>query len=127
MAKHPSRNGVHLPIIMQDYGASDFSDAFAHYWVKLTQPGLSPQEVKHAANNYYLPFQKISVFHKVKFYNVDLKGYPGSSDPHDSVHARPCQKGKHGQEIAGRFDTALVSLKGQHIQGDIHGEICSIL
>ena len=54
---------------------------FAQYWVKLTQPELSLQQAVNTVSNYYLPVQNVSVFHKVGFYNADLKGYPGSSDP----------------------------------------------
>ena len=32
---------ISLPILMQDYAATEFSNTFAQYWVKFTQPGLS--------------------------------------------------------------------------------------
>ena len=36
LAKYPSCYGVSLQSLIQDYGATEFSDAFAQYWVKLT-------------------------------------------------------------------------------------------
>ena len=122
LSKRPSRRGIQLPQVIEDYGAKEFSDSFAQYWVNLTQPGLSPREATNAVQNYHLPFQKISVFHKVKFYNVNIKGYPGSSDPRDSVHVQPSRKDKRGCDIAGRFDTALVVSDLTPKQGDIRGK-----
>ena len=61
LTSSPSAKGVSLLRLIQDYGATDFSDAFAWYWVKLTQPGLCLGQTENMANNFYLPFQK--VFH----------------------------------------------------------------
>ena len=36
LAKYPSHYGVSLQSLIQDYGATEFSDAFTWYWVKLT-------------------------------------------------------------------------------------------
>ena len=43
MMKNPSCQVVGLPKVMEDYGATEFSDTFSQYWVKLTWPGLSGQ------------------------------------------------------------------------------------
>ena len=41
LTKYPSCYSVSLQSLIQNYGATEFSDAFAQYWVKLTQPDLS--------------------------------------------------------------------------------------
>ena len=74
---------------------------------------------QNLVNNYYLPFQKISVFHKVKFYNIDLKGYPGSADLWDSIHVQLSHRDTQGCHIPGRFDTTLVISDVTPQQGDI--------
>jgi len=76
--------------------------------VKLTKPNLSPQNAEQAAENFFLPFQKLPVFHKIKFWNSDTEGLTGILEVHDSIHARPLHKDKWGKEVPGRFDTALV-------------------
>lgn len=126
LMKNPSCQVVGLPKVMEDYEVTEFSDTFSQYWVKLTQPGLSGWEVKNAVNNYYLPFQKVSVFHKVKFYNIDLKGYPGSADPQDNIHVWLRHRGTWGCHIPGRYDTMLVISDVIPKWGDIQGKKTTI-
>ena len=109
IAKHPSCS-VSLSQVAEVYGATHFRDAFARYYVHLTQPQLSRAQSECQAANYFIPFQKIPVFHRLKFCNTDERGFTGISEAQvfDSVHAQPQRKDKRGRVIPGRFDTALV-------------------
>ena len=128
LTKYPSCYSVSLQSLIQDYGATEFSDAFAQYWVKLTQPDLSTWQAENVVNNNYFPFQKVSVYHKVKFYNFDLEWYPGSSDLCDNIHVQSSNKDKYGHKVPGRFDTALVqNSEWTTWLGDIQGKIFLIL
>ena len=69
--------------------------------------------------------QKVSVFHNVKFHNILLTNYPGSSDSQDHIHVQPSHNDKHGCEIPGRFDTALEASNLITKYGDIWDEILS--
>ena len=122
LTKNSSCQVVSLPKVLEDYGATEFSDTFSWYWVKLTWPGLSGWEATNAVNDYYLPFQKVSVFHKVKFYNIDIKGYPGCVGPWDSIHVWPSHRDTWGHHIPGRFDTVLVISDVIPKEGDIWGK-----
>ena len=100
----------------------EFNDTFSQHWIKLTQPKLSTWESTNAANNYYLPFQKVSVFHKVKFYNGDLKGYPGSTNP-CVITSTFSQATKINEDtIPGRFNMVLVVSNMAPKEGDIQGK-----
>lgn len=105
ISKHPSGPAVSLAKLAAEYGATYFRDTFARYWVQLVSPDLSRMRSERAANNYFLPFQKISVFHRIKFHDTDA---PGPSEVLDSIHVQPGRTDKHGRTIPGRFDTALV-------------------
>ena len=125
LAKHPSCKGVHLSQLIQDYRVTNFSNASAQYWVNSAQSELLIWEVVNAMRYYYLPFQKVSVFHNVKFHNILLTNYPGSLDFQDHIHVQLSCKDKWGCEIPGRFDTALEASNLITKYGDIQGEILS--
>ena len=85
-----------------------FHDAFATYWAHLcSKAGAQPRDIQQAANNYVLPFQKVSAFHKIKFFHMDSNCHTGSSEVRDAMHAQPACRDKCDKEIPGRFDMAL--------------------
>jgi hypothetical protein len=92
MTKHPSRYSVLLGNIINNYGATYFRDAFATYWAQLcSKPDARPRDVRQAADDYILPFQKVSAFHKIKFFHTDPEGYTGSLEVQDPIHTRPAR------------------------------------
>jgi hypothetical protein len=109
MTKYPSHYSVPLTNIVNNYGATYFRDAFATYWAQLcSKLGARPRDVQQAADDYVLPFQKVSAFHKIKFFHTDPEGYIGSSEVQDAIHAQPACRDKHNKKILGRFDTTLL-------------------
>ena len=81
MTKHPSCYSVPLGDIVNNYGALYFRDAFATYWAHLcSKAGAQPQDIQQPADDYVLPFQKVSTFHKIRFSHMDSNGHTGSSE-----------------------------------------------
>ena len=98
---YPSEKGITFDSLHNRYGAVDFQDALADFIVQHNYPELSTIASRRRANNTLLPFQRVSVFHKIKF-----------TDPEDPitktvdvVHVQPGARDNRG---AGRFDTAFV-------------------
>lgn len=58
-----------------------------------------------------LPFNTLPVFHKIKYTTEDPYTDGGPSDSViDAIHVQPTKILKNGNELAGRFDTALINL-----------------
>ena len=109
MSTRPSVYGVSLEDIETRYGALDFKRALSRYVVYCQHPEFSRRQVEDAAAHLYLPFHKISVFHRIKFISKDL--YSLDSSAHmvvDSIHCEPSSRHDY---IPGRFDTALINIK----------------
>ncbi|KAJ6517025.1 hypothetical protein DFH09DRAFT_1251360 [Mycena vulgaris] len=116
MPLHPSAKGVSLTAIENNYGAIYFRDAFARYAVSFNRPHLTRRQIEALAGDFYTPFQTLSVFHTVKFWNGDALGRENALDILDTVHVKPGYQNKQGRQIGGRFDTVLVNDDtGEHI------------
>jgi hypothetical protein len=104
IAKRPSKYGVSLDSLTDDYGTSHFADGLADFVIKFNNPELSTRRVQNIASDLLIPFQHCSVFHHLKFrdHNNMIK---------DTVHAQPAYRDKQGRNIPGRFDTVLVKIK----------------
>ncbi|KAG2362202.1 hypothetical protein BDR07DRAFT_1451275 [Suillus spraguei] len=102
MTKHPTVKRVQLDHIIQEYGATFFTAALAHYIVRRNQP-----EAAHII----LPFDTVATFHQIKFNLIDAHGIQDSSVTVDSVHCQPFQKDKRGHMIPACFDTVLVQIR----------------
>ncbi|KAJ6471532.1 hypothetical protein C8R45DRAFT_1055045 [Mycena sanguinolenta] len=96
-------------LIENDYGATFFRDAFARYAVSFEQPNLTTRQTEVLARDFYTPFQKIAVYHKMKFWNGDPLGRESGLDILDTVHVKPGYQNKQGRQIGGRIDTVLVN------------------
>ena len=109
LAIHPSQNSVSFENLTYQYGAIDFQDALADFIVQHNHPELSASASRRRANNTLIPFQKVSVFHKIKFSdrNPDSHVATGRSVV-DVIHARPEAYNQRGILKPGRFDTGLV-------------------
>ncbi|KAJ6527827.1 hypothetical protein B0H19DRAFT_969493 [Mycena capillaripes] len=116
MPIHPSAKGVALMALENNYGAIYFRDAFARYAVSFGHPDLTTRQIEALARDFYTPFQKISVYHKIKFWNTDALGREGAADALDTVHVKPGYFNKQNRHVGGRFDTVLVNdSSGEHI------------
>ncbi|KAH7917158.1 hypothetical protein BV22DRAFT_1026893, partial [Leucogyrophana mollusca] len=108
MTKHPTVKGVSVDKVITDYGATFFRDAFARYVVQENQPAgsaISRQQREALAGDVHLPFQKLPVFHKIKWLSIDPRRHGDPPMTIDSVHVRP----QRDSSTPARFDTALVN------------------
>ena len=101
---HPSEKGVSFESLADRYGAIDFQDALADFIVKHNYPELSSSAAWRRADNTLIPFQRVSVFHKIKFANRDDR----EKKTVDAIHIRPEARNQRGNVNPGRFDTGLV-------------------
>ncbi|ETW82651.1 hypothetical protein HETIRDRAFT_120858 [Heterobasidion irregulare TC 32-1] len=108
MTKHPSCKAVMLLDLALEYGAIDFADALADFVILHNQPNLYPTLACKAANNLLILFQRLSIFHKIKFWNHDAFECEEGSDTLDVVHVRNARKDCQGHAVPGCFDTVLI-------------------
>ncbi|KAJ7703437.1 hypothetical protein B0H14DRAFT_3526938 [Mycena olivaceomarginata] len=81
--------------------AEYFRDGFARFVVGFQNPDFSKRQVEAAAADYFLPFQSVFVYHKIKFWNEDPLGRENAGDALDVVHVKPGYTNKHGRRIGG--------------------------
>jgi len=120
MTKHPTVKRVQLDHIVQEYSATFFTAALAHYVVGINQPGLSAAQLEQEAAHIIIPFDTVATFHRIKFNAINTHGIQDSSITMDSVHCQPLQKDKRGHMIPAHFDTVLVNEGDGGITG-MHG------
>ena len=115
MPMHPSLQQVSLETISTAYRATYICDALARFVVATRNPALTAHQVETATLDVFLPFSKLPVFHKIKFYIQQ----DGESSVVDSIHAHPAlPNGKRRRRpCAARFDPALVNTG----QGEVTG------
>jgi hypothetical protein len=113
MPKHPSMNLVSLETLANEYGATYIRDALAHFIVATNHPDWTACQVEAASLDVFLPFQKLPVYHKIKF-SARLHGQTSIVD---TIHVHPAQprSQRHRRSIAARFDTALVNTGGGQV------------
>ncbi|KAJ7161769.1 hypothetical protein C8R43DRAFT_1086546 [Mycena crocata] len=109
MTKFPSVYGVKLNTLTEQYGAEYFQDVFARFAVGFKNPNLPRRQIEAAAADFILPFQSVSVYHKIKFWNEDPLGREKTGDALDVVHVKPGYSTRHGRIIGDRFDTVIVN------------------
>ncbi|KAH9847806.1 hypothetical protein C2E23DRAFT_740945, partial [Lenzites betulinus] len=110
MTRHPSAKGILISRLITEYGATYIRDALARFLVKHNRPELTSAQAERAASAFFIPFNTVSVFHKIKFKLGDVQDFLDRSvQPTDVIHARPARKDKYGKHVPGRFDTALVN------------------
>ena len=102
---HPSEKGVSFEDLARRYGAIDFQDALADFITQHNHPELSANAARRRADNTLIPFQKVLVFHKIKFTDR-----ANDSNKHivDVIHVRPEACNQRGAINPARFDTGLV-------------------
>ena len=103
MTRHPTARGIRFRDLIDKYGAIDFSDALADFVILHNFPTLSTAAAQRRANNTLIPFNTVSVFHKIRF--VEKTQESGTVD---AAFARPEKQDEKGNMIPARFDTVLV-------------------
>lgn len=111
MAIWATVHGVSLADVNSLYGASQFKAALSCFVIHFQSPQLPRRQVEHQASKLHIPFQKLSIFHCIKYISQD----PFSTDPLadtvvDSIHCEPARHDKYGNIIPGRFDTAVINV-----------------
>lgn len=120
MTREPSAKAVPFTRLADAYGATQFSSCLAQFIVETNNPGVSHAEIRRRAARYRLPFNKVPVYHKAKFWESDFPRYRHASDEYDVIHAKPSQYDTRNREIPGQFDTALVNMGDGGAVG-VHG------
>ena len=121
MTKHPTAK-VMLQSVAIDYGATFFKAALSCFIVQYQHPHdvLTVVQLETAASDIMIPFQKVSVFHHIKYTKNDRYSI---TEPHpivNSVHAQPSRRDKWGNRVPGWFDMVLVNIdngKDVSVQG----------
>ena len=112
IAKTPSAK-VPLSELVSDYGAVDFRQALTVFIAAYNEPSFNQSQLQNAAYRVFLPFQKVSVFHKVKIWIDDPLDHVDGKRALDVIHscpARTTKKGaRKGTKLPARFDTALIN------------------
>ncbi|KAF9037045.1 hypothetical protein BJ165DRAFT_1353776 [Panaeolus papilionaceus] len=120
MTVKPTRSLVSLLDIEHEYGAVDFVYALRRYVAGYRHPGLTNAQLERETRSIHLPFQKVPVFHRIKFVSFDMHALnPLDESTVDSIHVEPEHEDQYGKTIPGRFDTVLVRVKQESESGDI--------
>jgi hypothetical protein len=101
MAKHPTIKAATFDDLTRKYGAVDFQDALADFVACVIYPNVSAATSRARAEDILIPFQKVPVFHKIRF-------VAGNCNTIDAVHIRLEKLDVHGRFVPARFDTVLV-------------------
>lgn len=117
----PSVTGVSFENLISDYGAIDFRQALTVFIAHHNEPDLTRLQLQTAAYRILLPFQRVPVFHTIKFWNPDPLGRSEALDTWDVAHVRPRRKGKNGF-LPARMDTVLVDLGSNANSRGVIGE-----
>ncbi|KAG2046998.1 hypothetical protein BDR06DRAFT_985351 [Suillus hirtellus] len=105
MTKHPTIKAVTLDKVANEYGATHFNESTLP-----VNTAVTARQLKDQAADIHIPFQRLLVFHKVKWL---LDNVCGDGDPPvtvDSVHACPGRSGKFTSDsVAPQFDTVFIN------------------
>ena len=121
----PSARGVPIDSIPAKYGIVDFHQALAEFILTVIHPKLSLHQIRTLAPRFKIPFNTVSVFFKIKFWNPDAQGHEDIPETLDCVHVRPAHQDSKGRAIPEHFDTVLVKGAGAQESG-VEGTLNSI-
>ncbi|KAF7309239.1 hypothetical protein MIND_00294200 [Mycena indigotica] len=95
MAKHPTQKAVTFNTLSRHEDTTHL---------------LSPAQIQSRAERLHLPFNRLPVYHRIKFTTPDPFTLGGPSDNIvDSVHVEPARSTNMGKIIPACFDTVLVN------------------
>lgn len=120
MTRHPSRKAVSLDDLITAYGAVSFRSELTKFIVRYCHPGYTEHRVAREADDVFLGFERVPVYHKVKFWLRDPHGRELAEDILDVAHCRPSltpppsgktkASAKKKTSLPARFDTVLVDV-----------------
>ena len=108
MTKYPAAASVIFDDIANNYGAYDIRNALSSFIAKTTMPNLRGRQLEQAASNVTLFFNKLLLFHKIRFTNIDPQQWLKTEYIEDVAHAKPAWINPRNRHIPARFDTVLV-------------------
>ena len=109
MTKEPSQYNVPFYTLQQEYGATYIIDTLARYIAQHRYPNASENEVEKIATGIAIPFSRVDVYHKAKFWLGHSEQHPLSSNEYDTLHVVPRRASASGEMLPEQFDTALVN------------------
>lgn len=110
MTKHPTHKAVRINSLVAEYGATSFRDALARFIVQFNNPTLSRAQVEVQSSSISLHFNRVPVYHRIKYLTEDPYTSGGPQDAVvDSIHVQPRKVLRNGNDLPGRFDTALIN------------------
>ncbi len=107
LSKHPSACSVSLDSLEHNYGATYFRVALKRFVASKIYPDVTRAQLEQKLANIRLPFQKVPVWHKIKYLRTDP--FTKVSSTADSIHVHPARKDSRNRPVPGRFDTALIN------------------
>ncbi|KAG5637421.1 hypothetical protein H0H81_004628 [Sphagnurus paluster] len=123
VAKHPSARSVSFARLATDYGAPLFRTALAHYVTSVNEPNLNARQVERRIWTVHIPFNKVPVWHRIKFLQTDPAS--GTASTAESIHVQPAKTDIRGRIVPARFDTALLNDGTGQLTG-IEGQLSSL-
>ncbi|KAI0076043.1 hypothetical protein K474DRAFT_1598667, partial [Panus rudis PR-1116 ss-1] len=117
MTKRPSLLAVPITQLEQEYHAADFRGALCRFIVQHNNPTASNLAILQEARDFVLPFTRLPVYHRARFWRADFPHYQNSLDSYDVIHVRPKRKNYRGDILPPRFDTVLVNIGNGEIVG----------
>ena len=119
MTKHPSMTAVPLNRLQDAYGAPLFKVALRRFISTTNDGNQTRQQLERSLWRIRLPFNRLPVWHVIKFMRSDP--LTGTRSTADSIHVKPAYHDKRQRPIPGHFDTALIN-DGTGIGHGIKGE-----
>ena len=114
ITQFPSVWQVPIEHLISLYGATDFRRAFARFVIQQCNPKIRPAQIERKVPNFHLPFTTTSVYHHIKFREVDQEL---ESSIADSIYIQPPRQAKNGRIIPCHFDTALLDSRKENQTG----------
>jgi hypothetical protein len=118
MPQTPTLKAVSFRTLAGEYGAILFQDSLADFIARVNNPGATTASLRNHAHNTHIPFNGVSVYHRIKF----TASSDHSSEVMDSAQARPAGTDYRGRIIPARFDTVLVC-EGEHTPHPNKGKV----
>ena len=101
MTQNPTSGNVLFNNIICKYKAVNFQDALGDFLALVREPNITGRALCNCSKNMLIPFNHISVFHKIKFRD-------SGGTVVDCIHIRLEQDKVHGWIMPVCFDTVLV-------------------
>ena len=109
MTRKPSQANVSFHTLQREYGATYIVDALARYIAQHRYPNASEKEVERIATGIAIPFSKVDVYHKAKFWLGHSEHHPLSSNEYNTLHVVLRRASASGEMLPEQFDTALIN------------------